>query len=374
MRTARVAIEATLWLLFTSGLAFATDMLKAVGLPPAEGTIVSAAFSPDNIHLAIIRSNASDRQNELHVLDVRTGKEVSHVSVQEESFCQDSQHAMSYSSDGRYLLLTATGADAVLVFDTTEFQVAKRIVLHPLARPLLSQRPNYFRGVISLATASKADIFGVLTHDELRGNEIFMGSFSSLAISKSWSIGQGRTFSQIGHSALSLADDGLQVAVSILPEGNKVPKNFDNLRLYDSKTGSPLNMIRTGALIGQIKVLPDQTVLTARLDAPSMFGKKACLEIWSFATGKLTQTYCDANLNVEVTFATAKTNSIVVGFAAQVHKDFEGHIEKVNGRIIVWNAPGNIVSESQEFPNLVRDIVVSPDSNWIFAAQTLFSR
>ena len=105
-----------------------------------------------------------------------------------------------------------------------------------------------------------------------------------------------------------------------------------------------------------------------------MFGKKACLEIWSFATGKLTQTYCDANLNVEVTFATAKTNSIVVGFAAQVHKDFEGHIEKVNGRIIVWNAPGNIVSESQEFPNLVRDIVVSPDSNWIFAAQTLFSR
>jgi len=253
MRTARVAIEATLWLLFTSGLAFATDMLKAVGLPPAEGTIVSAAFSPDNIHLAIIRSNASDRQNELHVLDVRTGKEVSHVSVQEESFRQDSQHAMSYSSDGRYLLLTATGADAVLVFDTTEFQVAKRIVLHPLARPLLSQRPNNFRGVISLATASKADIFGVLTHDELRGNEIFIGSFSSLAISKSWSIGQGRTFSQIGHSALSLADDGLQVAVSILPEGNKVPKNFDNLRLYDSKTGSPLNMIRTGALIGRSK-------------------------------------------------------------------------------------------------------------------------
>jgi hypothetical protein len=88
-------------------------------------------------------------------------------------------------------------------------------------------------------------VFGVLTHDELQGNEVFVGSFSSGQIIKGWSLGKGRTATQLGQTALSLSEDGSRTAVTVLPDGNSLPKGFNNLRLYNSSSGDMVKSIRT---------------------------------------------------------------------------------------------------------------------------------
>src|SRR5438874_8466500 len=108
---------------------------------------------------------------------------------------------------GRYLLLTTKGSDVLMILEGASLRVVKQIALHPEAHsrvPLGGQDHRYFRGVVSLAVASKADIFAVLTHDELQGNEVFVGSFSSGQIVKNWSLGQGRAATQLGQISISL--------------------------------------------------------------------------------------------------------------------------------------------------------------------------
>lgn len=102
---------------------------------------------------------------------------------------------------------------------------------------------------MSLAVAWKAGIFGVVTHDELQGNEVFVGSFASGQIIKSWSLGRGRTATQLGQTSLSLSDDGARIAVSVLPDGNSIPKGFNNLRLYNSGNGEMVKSIRTDGFL-----------------------------------------------------------------------------------------------------------------------------
>ena len=102
---------------------------------------------------------------------------------------------------------------------------------------------------MSIAVASRADIFGVIRHDELQDtNEAFVGSFSSGQIIKSWSLGHGRAVTQLGQISLSLGDDGSTIAVSVLPHENNLPKTFHNLRLYYAASGQILKCIRTKRL------------------------------------------------------------------------------------------------------------------------------
>ena len=57
----------------------------------------------------------------------------------------------------------------------------------------------------------------------MQGEEVFIGSFSSGQIVKSWSLGKGRMATQLGQVSLSLSDDGSNAVVSSLPDENKLP-------------------------------------------------------------------------------------------------------------------------------------------------------
>ena len=172
---------------------------------------------------------------------------------------------------------------------------------------------RYFQGVVSLAVASNAAIFGLLTHDELQDNEIFVGSFSSGRIIKSWSLGRGRTATPLGHTSLSLSDDGLRTAVSLAPYRDRRPKNFTNLRLYKSDSAEVLRAIRTDRDIGQIMLVSGGSVLASRIDIPSLFAKKACIEKWSLDQGTLTERFCDQGRHVEVALGASATSDRVAG-------------------------------------------------------------
>jgi hypothetical protein len=138
----------------------------------------------------------------------------------------------------------------------------------------LGQGHRYFRGVVSLAASSRGDVFGVLTHDELQGNEAFVGSFSSGQVIKGWSLGKGRTATQLGQTSLSLSEDGSRTAVSVLPDENSLPKGFHNLRLYNSSSGDMVKSIRTDGLVGQIMLLLGENILASRIDTPGLFSKR----------------------------------------------------------------------------------------------------
>ena len=251
----------------------------------------------------------------------------------------------------------------------------KRIALHPEAdsRTPLGQGHRYFRGVISLAGSARGDVFGVLTHDELQGNEVFVGSFSSGQIIRSWSLGRGRTATQLGQTSLSLSEDGSRTAVTVLPDGNSLPRGFNNLRLYNSSSGDMVKSIRTDGMIGQIEVLPGGDVVVSRIDAPGLFSKKACIERWSFNTGKLVSQFCDQGRNVSVALAVSLASSRVVGFASQMHKSIEGQVYAASGRVDVWDMrSGNLISSSEEIPRLVSYLQISANGEWVMADQALF--
>jgi hypothetical protein len=130
-------------------------------------------------------------------MELKSGQEVAHADVlgTEAATLASNAHFIAYSPDARYLLLATKGSDVLSILDATSLQPMKQIALHPEAdaRTSLAEGHRYFRGVISLAVSSKGSSFGALTHDELQGNEVFIGSFSSGQIIKSWSLGQGRT-------------------------------------------------------------------------------------------------------------------------------------------------------------------------------------
>lgn len=354
----------------------AANVMKPVALPAAEGRLVGTAFSPDSSRLAVVR-NIAGQQNALQIVDLKSGQEVAHANVLETERADlgTSAHFIEYSPDGHYLLLATRGSDVLSTIDANSLRTLKRIALHPEedSRVPLGQGHRYFRGVISLAASARGDVFGVLTHDEQEGNEVFVGSFSSGQIIKSWSLGKGRTATQLGQTSLSLSEDGSRTAITMLPDGNRLPKGFRNLRLYGSCGGDIVKSIRTDGLIGQIMLLPGENVLASRIDTPGLFSKKACIERWSLDSGSLGSQFCDQGRNVSVALGASVAAGRVVGFASQIRKSIEGQVYAASGRVDVWDMKsGNIVASSDEIPRLVSCLQVSPNGEWVMADQTLF--
>jgi WD40 repeat protein len=367
--------------LFAVQTASAANVMKPVVLPSVEGKLVGAAFSPDSSRLAVIENVAgpgiSGQRHVLQIVELKSGKEVAHADVldTESVGLATSTQFIEYSPDGHYLLLATKGSDVLSIIDATTLHTLKRIALHPAedARMPLGQGHRYFKGVVSLAGSTSGDVFGVLTHDELQGNEVFVGSFSSGQIIKGWSLGKGRTATQLGQTSVSLNGDGSRIAVSVLPDENSLPKGFNNLRLYNSSSGDMVKSIRTDGLVGQVALLPSDNVLAARIDTPGLFSKKACLEGWHFSTGALGNRFCDQGRNVSVALAVSLTASRVAGFASQMHKSIEGQVYAASGIVDVWDMKsGNIVASSDEIPRLVSHLQISPNGEWVMADQMLF--
>jgi hypothetical protein len=55
----------------------------------------------------------------------------------------------------------------------------------------------------------------------------------------------------------------LKTVVSVLPGENSLPKGFNNLRLYNSGSGEMVKSIRTDGLVGQLMLLPGDTLLAS---------------------------------------------------------------------------------------------------------------
>ncbi len=360
-------------------MADAAGTLKPVALSK-EGVIVGAAFSPDSSRLAIMRNVAtpgsSGQRHVLQIMELKSGQEVAHADVlgTEAATLASNAHFITYSTDARYLLLATKGSDVLSILDAISLQSMKQIALHPEAafRTSLGEGHRYFKGVISLAVPFKGDSFGALTHDELQGNEVFIGSFSAGRIIKSWTLGQGRTATQLGQTSLSLGEDGSETAVSVLPGENSLPKGFNNLRLYDSGSGEMVKSIRTDGLVGQIMLLSGETILASRIDTPSLFSKKTCIEKWSFGSETLNSQFCDQRRNVSVALGASLATGRLVGFASQLHKSIEGQVYAASGSIDAWDIKtGSLIASSAEIPKLVSSVQVSSNGEWIMADQML---
>lgn len=361
--------------LFAFRMASAENVMKPIALPAAEGKLVGAAFSPDSRRLAVIR-NIAGQQNVLQIVDLKSGQEVAHANVldTERADLATSAHFVEYSPDEHYLLLATKGSDVLSIIDANTLRTLKRIALHPEedSRTALGRGHRYFRGVISLAGSARGDVFGVLTHDELQGNEVFVGLFPSGQIIKSWSLGKGRTATQLGQTSLSLSEDGSRTAITVLPDGNSLPKSFENLRLYSSSGGDMVKSIRTDGLIGQIMLLPGENVLASRVDTPGLFSKKACIERWNLDSGSLDSQFCDQGRNVSVALAASVAADRVVGFASQIHKSIEGQVYAASGRVDVWDMKSRkLIASSEEIPRLVSNLQISSNGEWVMADQVL---
>lgn len=366
--------------LFMSKMADAVNVVKTVVLPSAEGLVAGAAFSPDSSRLAIIRNvivpGSSSLRHVMQIVELRSGQEVAHADVlSAESNLVTNAYMIVYSPDGRYLLLAIKGSDVLLFLDAVTLKFLKRIALHPEgeSRTSLGQGRRYFRGVVSLVSSVIGNMFGVLTHNELEGNEAFVGSFSSAQIINRWSLGNGRTATQLGQTSISLSEDGSRTAISLLPNENSPPKGFNNLRLYNSNTGEMVKSIRTDGLVGQIMLLSGENLFAARIDTPGLFSKKTCIEKWGFSSGTLDSRFCDQGRTVSAALSASVTAGRVVGFASQLHKSVEGQVYAASGRIDVWDSKsGNLIASSDDVPHFISSLQVSGSGEWVMADQILF--
>jgi hypothetical protein len=383
MRHFRTFLRSSLAFVFAIQLAHGADMLKAVVLPSAEGTIVGTGFSPDSTRIAIVRyvigRDASNARHTIQIVDLKGGREISQADLpdEESSYTAASPHFIMYSFDGRYLLLATTGSDVLLILDAIKLQVLTRIVLYPERhnrRRLSGEGNRNFQGAVRVAVASNAELFGVLTHDGQAGvNEIFIGSFSSRQIIRSWILGDGRARTELGQTSLSLSKDGSRTAVSVVPpDGDHLPKDFNDLRLYKSDSGELIEAVRTDGLVGQMALMPDDGVIASRIDTPSLFSKKLCIEKWNLSTKALTTKFCDAGRHV-LFLGTSSAAGLVAGFACKIHKNIEGNVYSLPGRIDVWDMKsGALIAFSEEFPKAFSDIQISPNGSWLSANQMLW--
>ena len=383
MRHFRTFLRSSLAFVFASQLAHGAVTLKTASLPSAEGTIVGTGFSPDSSRIAVTRyifdRDASTARHTIQIVDLKSGHEVSQAGLPNEdsSYTAASPHFIMYSSDGRYLLLATTGSDVLLILDAIKLQVLARIVLYPEAhnrRRLSGEGNRNFQGTVRVAVASNADLFGVLTHDGPADvNEIFIGSFSSGQITRKWSVGQGRSLGGLGRISLSLSEDGLRTVVSVAPPNrDHPPKDFNNIRLYDSKSGQLLEAIRTNSLVGPIALMPGDSIIASRIDTPGVFSKKLCIEKWNLGAAALTKSFCDSGRHV-ISLGMSPNANLIAGFACQIHRDIEGNVYSVPGRIDVWDTKsGTLIAFSEELSHLApTEIQISPDGSWLFANQIL---
>jgi hypothetical protein len=380
--TYRTLLANILTLMCGCGLAQGAVTLKSVPLPSSGGAIGAMAFSPDSRRLAIFRhlngQNASGERDTVQVLDINNENVVSQSDLAAPEWANTalSTRFLKYSFDGRYLLVATSGRDVLLILDAVSLRVANRVVLHPENQHRHSrfQEGNrHFQGIVSIAVASNADVFGVLTHDEQGVNEIFLGTLSSGQIGKSWGLEHGPTFGALGQTSLSFSDDGTRIAVSVLPDGYRFSKDFNNLHVYNAD-GKELMSIRTDSLVGQIELLPDDSILASRIDTPSLFSKKPCIEKWDLATKAVTTRYCDPGRHI-VSVGVSKNHRFVAGSASEIRKDLEGHVYSVHGRIDVWDAEsGALAAYSDDVQSLgPANIQISPDNAWLLADDLLFA-
>jgi hypothetical protein len=237
----------------------------------------------------------------------------------------------------------------------------------------MTETHRYPREVVSLERSARGDLFGVLTNKLYGDEEVFVGSFSSGQILKSWSLGSGRSSgSLLAAVSLSLNEDGSSLIVPVLPPGNSLPKGLYNLHLFDSRSGAMVKSVRTSRLVGQVVLLADNNVLAAPIDAPGLFSKKLCIERWSLNSAGLEGQFCDQGRNVFGPLSAAPAAGRVVGFASRPRKDLEGYVYAAPGRVDVWDiASGDLIASSDEFPSFVPSIRISADGEWILADQVL---
>lgn len=380
MTSVEVVRYGILGCIFAVRIASSAVIMKHVALPSAEGSVVASAFSPDSNRIAVLRKvavpNAAAPQYAIQIVELASGQEVTRAEVLngEHPELATNAHFVIYSPDGRFLLLATRGSDVLSTIDSSTLQPRKRIALHPEAdvRTPLGQGRRYFSGVVSLAGSSKGDSFGVLTHGELQGSEAFIGSFASGQITKSWNLGKGRTATQLGQVSIALNDDGLMAAVSMLPDGNSLPRTFDNLRLYHSSSSEVVKSLRTDGLIGQLILLPGGTVLAARIDTPGLFSKKACIERWNTNSGTQEGQFCDSERTVSVALAASPVAGRVIGFGSQIRKSIEGQVYSATGRVDVWDMrSGNLIGSSADIPRFVPSLQMSANGEWVMADQML---
>jgi hypothetical protein len=366
--------------LVVAGQTANASQMKPVKLPSADGKLLGAAFSPDSSHIAIIRKVAKPKTGQrlvLQIVELKSLQEVGRRDVlgDEAAGLTTNVHLIGYSSDGSYLLLATRGSDLLTIIDAATLHIVKQIALHPEtdARTSLGQGHRLFRGVVSLSVSAKGNVFGVLAHDEMQGgNELFIGSFSSGRIVKSWSLGRGRIATQLGQVSLSVSEDGSNAVVTLLPEENRLPKRFNNVRLFRSTSGELLKSMRTDELVGQVALLPNSEVLAARIDTPGLFAKTACLERWNLNSGSLENQFCDEGRNVSAVLSVTLAADRVVGFGSKMHKSIEGQIYSASGRVDVWDLKsGVLVASSDEMPHFVSSVLISNNGEWLLADQEL---
>jgi hypothetical protein len=379
----RVLLQGALALVLACQVAYGAVMLKAVTLPSAEGTIVGTGFSPDSSRIAIARyifdRDTSVARYTIQIVDLKSGHEVSQAGLPNEdsSYTAASPHFIMYSSDGRYLLLATTGSDVLLILDAIKLQVLTRIVLYPEThdrRRLSGEGNRNFQGAVRVAVASNAELFAVLTRNQQADvNEIFIGSFSSRQIIRNWILGYGRDQTELGQTSLSLSEDGSRTAVSAVPpNGHHLPKDFNNLRVYKSESGELIEAVRTDGLVGQMALILDDGVIMSRIDTPGLFSKALCIEKWNLSTKALTTDFCDPGRHV-LFLGTSSAAGRVAGFACKIHKNIEGNVYSLPGRIDVWDMKsGALIAFSEEFPNAFSDIQISPNGSWLSANQMLW--
>lgn len=377
MKNLRAVLFAVSVCLLATHLALASTTLDPVAISPADGRVVAAAFSPDSRHLAVVRSvnlpAASTRRLTLQLMDLRSGMEVSSAEVPHGEAAELSfgQHFISYSSDGQHLLIATEGSDNLSVIDANTLATVKQFALHAATDSHSIGGHNGFKGVVSLSIAANSDVFGVMRHDESGEDEVFIGTFSSGAIVKSWSLGRLRAATQLGETALSLSRDGSLVAVSVLSDQGGFPKTFHNLRLYNATSGEVVKSIRTKGLVGQIALMPDESILAARIDVPGLFSKHTCIERWKLDDGSLTDKFCDSGRNVTTVLDASHGANLVVGYAGQIKNDAEGQYFAGRGRVGIWNLQTREqVASLGTFRHYV-SVKVSPNGRWILAGPLL---
>jgi len=355
------------------------SQMKQVDLPSSDGTTLGAAFSPDSSRIALITNAVGTETRQryiLQVIELKSKREMGRTEVlgDEPADLSTNAHLIGFSSDGRYLLLAARGSDVLLIIDSARLEIVRRILLHPKtdARTRLGPGHPNFKGIVSISFSVKGNVFGVLTHDEVEGEEVFIGSFSSAQIVSSWNLGRGRMATQLGQISLSLSEDGSDTLVSLLPDQDKLPKDFENVRLFDSNTGKVLKSLHTDGLVGQIVLLPKDEILAARIDTPGLFSKKACLERWNINTGTLENQFCDESRNVSAALSATVSADRVAGFGSEQHKSIEGHVYSAAGRVDVWDLKsGALLASSKDMHHLISSLQISANGEWVFAEQVL---
>jgi hypothetical protein len=353
--------------------AFAGNVLEPVAIHPAEGRVVAAAFSPDSHRLAVVRSvnlpDASRRRLTLQLMELASGKEISYAEIPrgEAAELAFGQHFISYSSDGQRLIFATEGSDVLSLIDANTLVTVKQFPLHAEA----ASAHHGFQGVVSVSVSANSDLFGVMRHDESGEDEVFVGSFSSAQIVKKWSLGHPRAATQLGETSLSLNEDGSLVAVSVLSERGGFPKAFRNLRLYNATNGEMVKSIRTRGLIGQIALMPDKSVLAARIDVPGLFSLHPCIEKWKFESVELAGHYCDPGHSVTTALDASVAANRVVSFSAHIEKDEDGHYLAERGRVGLWNLQtGKLLATLGTFRQYT-PVKISPNGRWILAGTIL---